>query len=494
MQTAKNRIIETSRRDFKVNKLLFVITNLVLFMNFIMQMSIRKFITHYIESETNYYEGYAIAYVCIAAIALCAVFTVFTLFRELFSKPHADLAYSLPVGAKERFFSKLLTLLKLHILPVIFWNIIQFIAILLTTDITLNMLARYSAVFMFLQLSTSLFVILAVLLCMICCGRLAEMLYTAVIITVCEAILPRCIVLSSISIFSTRGSDDIEIITDKWFAWSAFPAYLMDNGYSNALVLMLMGSSLLSAALICLLYFIYKKRDGRATGKPFVFTAFREIVLILGIVTVTTYVLSDPDNIVLLPVVLLSYLLIRIFSAKSTLTIAKFVKWIAVFAVYMIMIFAFNFISYLCDGFAGKPDLSVLTDYDHVWVWVQTDEDIMTYTSSYKNPEGRKTLTKEQAEQLTDIYIKALDSREKSFSDYIDCLKNRNLAGNFASITLSTRNSDDIFSDNIRIIDVIDIDVRLTKSSAEQVAEKIKALDFISPEQISYLETKEYYH
>ena len=39
MQTAKNRIIETSRRDFKVNKLLFVITNLVLFMNFIMQMS-----------------------------------------------------------------------------------------------------------------------------------------------------------------------------------------------------------------------------------------------------------------------------------------------------------------------------------------------------------------------------------------------------------------------------------------------------------------------
>ena len=55
--------------------------------------------------------------------------------------------------------------------------------------------------------------------------------------------------------------------------------------------------------------------------------------------TVTTYVLSDPDNIVLLPVVLLSYLLIRIFSAKSTLTIAKFVKWIAVFAVYMIIRF-----------------------------------------------------------------------------------------------------------------------------------------------------------
>ena len=50
MLSVKNRIIKTSRRDFRVNKLLFIITNLVLFMNFIMQMSMRKFITYYSES------------------------------------------------------------------------------------------------------------------------------------------------------------------------------------------------------------------------------------------------------------------------------------------------------------------------------------------------------------------------------------------------------------------------------------------------------------
>lgn len=52
--SVKNRIIKTSRRDFRVNKLLFIITNLVLFMNFIMQMSMRKFITYYSESPTNH--------------------------------------------------------------------------------------------------------------------------------------------------------------------------------------------------------------------------------------------------------------------------------------------------------------------------------------------------------------------------------------------------------------------------------------------------------
>lgn len=395
MQTAKNRIIETSRRDFKVNKLLFVITNLVLFMNFIMQMSIRKFITHYIESETNYYEGYAIAYVCIAAIALCAVFTVFTLFRELFSKPHADLAYSLPVGAKERFFSKLLTLLKLHILPVIFWNIIQFIAILLTTDITLNMLARYSAVFMFLQLSTSLFVILAVLLCMICCGRLAEMLYTAVIITACEVALPACIYYSTISPFTVQYPYDIENFVTYCPAWSAISAKLMEFGYSTKVLLLLIGSTIFSALLITLLYFLYKKRDGKDTSKPFIFSAYREIILILAVVTVTTYVLSDTSNLILLPALLLGYLLVRILSSNSKLTIIRFVKWVGIFAVYMVIIFVVNILAYFCNGFTGKIDEAKLTEYNHVWALNTTTDDITaSYISSHQNPQDKNTLTK----------------------------------------------------------------------------------------------------
>lgn len=259
MQTAKNRIIAASSRDFKVNKLLFVITNLVLFINFIMQMSMRKFITYYSESVTNSYTGYGLAQAGSVAIALCAVFTVFTLFHELYSKPHADLVYSLPSSAKERFFSKLLTLLKLHILPVIFWNIIQFIAIFFTTDITLYMVSRYSAVLMFTELATSLFVILAVLLCMICCGRLAEMIYTAVIITACEAALPACIYYSTISPFTVQYPYDIENFVTYCPAWSAFPAHLMEFGYSTKVLFLLVGSTLFSALLITLLYFLYKK-------------------------------------------------------------------------------------------------------------------------------------------------------------------------------------------------------------------------------------------
>lgn len=366
MLSAKNRIIKTSRRDFRVNKLLFIITNLVLFINFIMQMSIRNFITYYNESVTNYYQGYVIAYIGVAAVALCGVFTVFALFHESYSKSHADLVYSLPSSAKERFFSKLLTLLKIHILPILCWNIIQFIAIFFTTDINLYMVARYSAVLMFTQLSTSLFVILAVLLCMICCGRLAEMIYTAVIIIACEAALPGCIYYSTISPFTVQYPYDIDNFVTYCPAWSAFPAHLMEFGYSTKVLLLLIGSTIFSALLIILLYFLYKKRDGKDTGKPFVFSAYREIILILAVITVTTYVLSDTSNTILLPALLLGYLLVRILSSNRKLTIVRFVKWVGIFAVYMIVIFGVNILAYFCDGFTGKINGSRLSDANRV--------------------------------------------------------------------------------------------------------------------------------
>lgn len=475
MLSAKNRIIKTSRRDFRVNKLLFIITNLVLFINFIMQMSMRKFITYYSESETNYYEGYVIAYVCIAAIALCAVFTVFTLFRELFSKPHADLAYSLPASAKERFFSKLLTLLKLHILPVIFWNIIQFIAIFLTTDITLYMVARYSAVLMFTELATSLFVILAVLLCMICCGRLAEMIYTAVIITVCEAALPACIYYSTISPFTVQYPYDIENFVTYCPAWSAISAKLMEFGYSTKVLLLLIGSTIFSALLITLLYFLYKKRDGKDTGKPFIFSAYREIILILAVVTVTTYVLSDTSNLILLPALLLGYLLVRILSSNSKLTIIRFVKWVGIFAVYMIVIFGVNILAYFCDGFTGKINGSRLSDANRVCVMNSTSDGVTFHYLS-------DTLSKDEAMQIIYIYNKALDTRKKSFADYIDHFKPHEISPNSVGVAIDVYTSKDDHTN----LDFIDVSFEVTNAEVDNVTEKLKSLSFVEPEQTSY--------
>ncbi len=477
MLSAKNRIIKTSRRDFRVNKLLFIITNLVLFMNFIMQMSMRKFITYYSESATNHYEGSDLAYVGNAAIAICGIFTVFILFHELYSKPHTDLVYSLPSSSKERFFSKLLTLLKIHILPILCWNIIQFIAVLLTTDIALKIVARYSAVLMLTQLATSLFVILAVLLSMICCGRLAEMIYTAVIIAACEAALPGCIYYSTISPFTVQYPYDFENFTLYWPAWSVLPAKLMDLGYSTKLLLLLIGSVLISAIIITLLYFLYKKRDGKDTGKPFVFSAYREIILILAVITVTTYVLSDTSNTILLPALLLGYLLVRILSSNRKLTIVRFVKWIGIFAVYMVVIFGVNVLAYFSDGFIGMINSSKLTDYNFVWAVTTTDDNI-EYSCLCN------ILTKDETMQIIDIYNRAFDTRKKSFSDYLDYFKphQNEDSSNSINVTIESYESDD----KQVTVDFIDLYFSIPKAEVEKVTKELKALSFINYEKTDY--------
>lgn len=475
MLSAAKRISRTSNRDLKANSLFFIITNLVLFVNYIVQMSIRNFITYYNESITNYYQGYVIAYIGVAAVALCGVFTVFALFHESYSKSHADLAYSLPAGAKERFFSKLLTLLKIHILPILCWNIIQFIAVLLTTDIALKIVARYYAVLMLTQLATSLFVILAVLLCMICCGRLAEIIYTAVIIAACEAALPGCIYYSTISPFTVQYPYDFENFTLYWPAWSVLPAKLMDLGYSTKLLLLLIGSVLISAIFITLLYFLYKKRDGKDTGKPFVFSAYREIILILAVITVTTYVLSDTSNTILLPALLLGYLLVRILSSNTKLTIIRFVKWVGIFAVYMIVIFGVNILAYFCDGFTGKINGSRLSDANRVCVMNSTSDGVTFHYLS-------DTLSKDEAMQIIYIYNKALDTRKKSFADYIDHFKPHEISPNSVGVAIDVYTSKDDHTN----LDFIDVSFEVTNAEVDNVTEKLKSLSFVDPEQTSY--------
>lgn len=475
MLSAAKRISKTSNRDLKANSLFFIITNLVLFVNYIVQMSIRNFITYYNESITNYYQGYDIAYIGVAAAALCGVFTVFALFHESYSKSHADLAYSLPAGAKERFFSKLCTLVKLHILPVVFWNIIQFISTIITTDLSLKILARYAAVLFLTELSTCLFVDLVVILCLVCCGRLAEMLYTAVIITACEVALPACIHYSTINPYTVQYLYDLENFFNYCPVWSALPAKLMDLGYSTNLLLLLIGSTIFSALLITLLYFLYKKRDGKDTGKPFVFSAYREIILILAVVTVTTYVLSDTSNLILLPSLFLSYLLVRILSSNRKLTIVRFVKWVGIFAVYMIVIFGVNILAYFCDGFTGKINGSRLSDANRVCVMNSTSDGVTFHYLS-------DTLSKDEAMQIIYIYNKALDTRKKSFADYIDHFKPHEISPNSVGVAIDVYTSKDDHTN----LDFIDVSFEVTNAEVDNVTEKLKSLSFVEPEQTSY--------
>lgn len=221
--------------------------------------------------------------------------------------------------------------------------------------------------------------------------------------------------------------------------------------------------------------FIYKKRDGKDTGKPFVFSAYREIILILAVVTVTTYVLSDTSNLILLPALLLGYLLARILSSDRKLTIVRFVKWVGIFAVYMVVIFGVNILAYLCNGFTGKISGSRLSDANFVYATNSTiDGARFDYLSNI--------LSKDEALQIIDIYNKALDTRKKSFADYIDHFKPHEVSPYSINVTIDVYTS----KDDHTSLDFIAFSFDVTNAEVDKVTERLKSLSFVEPEQTSY--------
>ena len=210
-------------------------------------------------------------------------------------------------------------------------------------------------------------------------------------------------------------------------------------------------------------------------GKPFVFSAYREIILILAVITVTTYVLSDTSNTILLPALLLGYLLVRILSSNRKLTIVRFVKWVGIFAVYMIVIFGVNILAYFCDGFTGKINGSRLSDANRVCVMNSTSDGVTFHYLS-------DTLSKDEAMQIIYIYNKALDTRKKSFADYIDHFKPHEISPNSVGVAIDVYTSKDDHTN----LDFIDVSFEVTNAEVDNVTEKLKSLSFVEPEQTSY--------
>ena len=91
-------------------------------------------------------------------------------------------------------------------------------------------------------------------------------------------------------------------------------------------------------------------------------------------------------------------------------------------------------------------------------------------------------LSKEEALQIIDIYNKALDTRKKSFADYIDHFKPHEVSPNSVNVAIDVYTS----KDDHTSLDFIDFSFDVTNAEVDKVTERLKSLSFVDPEQISY--------
>ncbi|MCM1335026.1 MAG: hypothetical protein NC084_02735 [Bacteroides sp.] len=250
-------------------------------------------------------------------------FADLNVFRDLSSRPLSDVALTLPIGAGERFFSKLLCLFYIQVAPLI---------VSILGGNTLALLFRgalgrgdttetvYSLLFVYL--AACLFVMAITVLCACCCGAVAESAYFSLILMFIINALPVSFIYNVIENCSGLG-----------LYWNGF----VDVGYwgflylffgTDNLILHCAIGCLVSVIVLLLSGLIFVRRDGRSVGEPIVSRVFFEIMLILGCVTLFSCFSMSTATLWGVLIAGVAYLIINVVVSRAKLGLFTFLKWI----------------------------------------------------------------------------------------------------------------------------------------------------------------------
>ena len=280
-------------------------------------------------------------------------FAVYGVFSDLTNKQTADVQLSLPMSAKDRYYSKLLAVAKLHLIPIVCASVFVTIIGCVRGSAELGDTFLYLFKIHCIILAEALFVDSVCIFCMCCCGAKAEGVYTSMITACCVSVTPMLLYHFVIDHFSSviLGGDVSDRIFTTFGAMVAmcFPDEEMFSASESWIYLLI--NIVLSCLLIFASFFIYRKRDGRQVGRPMVYDLFMELFMFVGLFTLFTMFSYIRSWGIGLTVALIIYLVIRIVAARAKITPKNFMIWVfkfgASFAIFIVIMAA----GYFTGGF-----------------------------------------------------------------------------------------------------------------------------------------------
>ncbi|MBR3666898.1 MAG: hypothetical protein IKN66_07055 [Ruminococcus sp.] len=402
------------------------------------------------DSNGAYTDFYVIGRLFGIAAALSGVLIIPAVFRELYNRQFADVEYSLPMSASERFSSKLLTLLKNHLLPFIICQT----AVLVLGIIMLSAKSVEMLVHVYLDnLLDLLFTDAVSLLCVSCCGCLAECIYTPLFSAAALSLLFPLLYNKFIVILSGRIIVS-ETVRNFYIGYPMINNLIIngelfdlpDNIYNDSTysvspavwIIPLVLNLLICIGLIYLAFRIYRKRSGLNTGKPMVFKAFRTVFIAL--VTLTVILVFFMNSFYLsIFVGMLIFLGISITSNRAKISMRDLAFMMAGYLGCLAAVLITGFISYITGGFghlrAAVPD-EYNSDNAYVTVYmVSEDYEYKEYLVSRKMQKCSKegNLPESAVADIDDINtvfdeVGSLDKRFKkslgeNIADYLDLVR-----------------------------------------------------------------------
>lgn len=385
----------------------------------------------------NSYFGIVLVFIA----AYFGMFAVFGIFKDMVNKQTADVQMSLPMSAKERYCSKLLALAKLHLLPLLGSGVVMIVigGAIAGYSGTVNLLRLYMVMF-----AQAFFTDAVAIFCMCCCGALAEGVYTSLITMVCLSSTPIGVFVTTMVAYSglesyAENSTDVfslvGVISMKWLP--GFDDYgLTSKGWAY-----LAANILISCLLIAVTFLIYRRRDARSVGKPFVYEIFMEIFMFIGLFTL--YMVFFAADIVFAGIVttFIVYFVIRIVAARAKISVKVFMVWAGKFAASIAAFYVIALIAYFTGGFGFYKYFPDISDIERAQIYVSAH-----YYENYQDPyysdahysrlkeehwftaeTDSKFDTQKNANYCREIVKKYNDISDRSLSDFFDNMSYRSL-------------------------------------------------------------------
>ncbi len=354
-KTSFRKIARAAAAELRVHKKLAIITYVlygVAFLLFIFNSYVYVWAPENDGGEMVYGPSWWGVFFALCGAAV-SFFSALNVFRDMNNQQICDVSMTLPIKSSERFFSKLLCLLYIQVIP-------QVVSIFVGNGIrvligrimygNLQSTAEEDIVqLMLMFLAATLFVTAIATLCTCCCGAPAESAYFSIILIGIVNALPLLFVYSFVC--SCAGFSyylgDFDYIDCGWWGF----LYILS---SEKVILHCVVGCVISIAVTLLSGLIYVRRDAKTVGNPIASRVFFEVMLVLGCVTVFLFFVVNNVALWGLLVAAVAYVIINIIVSRAKINVFSFLKWgakylatAAVFTVVLVIAIATGGFGYI---------------------------------------------------------------------------------------------------------------------------------------------------
>lgn len=309
-------------------------------------------------------------------------------FKDMHDIPTADVQMSMPLSSSERYFSRLLTIARIWLIPFL---ISAAAAIALSAafggingsldQIRVNghryqyhpeVLLAFNLNVLLWFMAAALFIIAVTVVCQCCIGAKAESRYLPVLVMIAlSSFAP-----AMFSFFSEKFAD-VSVWGGKFFysVWT-FSALATDFDSVSDTILMVI-NCLISLAVIFGGLFICRKRDARSVGKPIVFPLFFELIMAICLSLFFLLFHIDFDSLVIMFLAWLGSIILRIVVSRKKFSFSKIGIWTCMFIGYYLIFLLFMYIAFLTGGFG----LIGRTPADNVYAGYKCNAEVEIYKS-----------------------------------------------------------------------------------------------------------------